>query len=296
MDQKQIYDLILQGMKALSSYYTAPLDEVTSTYGLDIQTLYIGILSAKMFDPDPISIERLRKRNPYNAPAYYRPTLDKLNEDGFLESTPEGGFLLTQQGHILFRRSMSTIYQYLETCKQLSSTEMEELKLLLARLVQAAMLSGDPPGKWTILHSRRLDPGINVASIVKIDQYFTDLIAYRDDAHLATWQHHQVGAHAWDILYRIWNGEAGSFTELRSLIEKRGWTSRETRSALTELINKGWISNTDPYTLTGLGKEIRDESEKTTNVNFFSPWKTLLQTEMLKLEELLEKLLNIVQQ
>ena len=40
--------------------------------------------------------------------------------------------------------------------------------------------------------------------MVRIDQFFSELRAYRDDSHLAAWRGYENNGHAWDILTLLW--------------------------------------------------------------------------------------------
>ncbi|MBI9051087.1 MAG: hypothetical protein JEZ00_16820 [Anaerolineaceae bacterium] len=290
MDAKEIFPLFHQVLMNLAECYTNTVEEEVAASGINARDFYIGILAAKCFDPDPISAERLRKRIPYNAAAYYEATLGKLLEAEFLEAAPEGGYLLNQQGIIIFRRTVSIVYRQMEACTSFSTTVMEDIKHLLAKLVQASLLSDDPPCKWSILHSRRLDPGHNVAAIVKIDQYLSDLTAYRDDAHLASWQQYGVSGHAWDILGIVWQGKAATIAELLPINEKRQWSEVETMAAIAELVKQSWLEKGAGLSLTQKGRSIREEAESLTDQYFFAPWSILSDQEMNRLGELLTTL------
>jgi DNA-binding MarR family transcriptional regulator len=290
MDKREDWELARQIMQCFMAHYVDPMDSAAISMGLEPSNGFLVIIPAYLFEPDPISANRLRKKNPYNSPTYYEEPLLAVKNAGFLDEAPEGGYILNQRGHEAFRKIMDAAYQQMERLFPLPPMKIDELKLLLSKLVQASILSPEHICKWSILHSRRLDPGRNVAPIITIDQYLSDLSSYRDDAHLTSWLSHSIDAHAWDILGVLWQGMASSTADVIDLIDKRRWTEGETRKAINELIRKGWIINGEQLTLTEEGRQVRDNAEELTNKFFFLPWHVLTDIEYKQLCDLLTQL------
>ena len=255
------------------------MDSAALSMGLQPSDGFLVIIPAYLFEPDPISAARLRKRIPYNSPVYYEEHLAAVKDAGFLEEVPEGGYILNQRGHEVFRKIMNAAYQQMEQLSPLLPIKLDELRCLLAKLVQASILSPEPICKWGILHSRRLDPGRGSSPIIAIDQYLSDLSSYRDDVHLAAWSAYSIGAHAWDILGIVWQGTASSFANIIELVRKRRWTESETQTAIDELVEKGWITNGEKLNITDRGQQVREDAEELTDKLFFSPWDTLTDME-----------------
>lgn len=272
------------------AHYGDAMANAAITIGLEPSQCFLVIIPAHLFEPDPISTARLRKKIPYNAPAYYEEPLRAVEKAGFLDVVPEGGYVLNQKGHEALKRIMKAAYQEMERLCPLPPSELDELKFLLARLVQASLLSPEPPGKWSILHSRRLDPGRNASSIILIDQYLADLSTYRDDSHLASWSSYGVNAHAWDVLGVLWQGKASSIADLIELMKPRRWTKSDTRQALQGLVLKGWVSKGEKLGLTEAGRDARENAERLTDRFFFSPWSIFREAEMEQFCELLKQL------
>jgi hypothetical protein len=290
MDEKKIFPLFHKTINSLSNTYNDTVEEEMKKSGLTAVDFYRGILPAKHFDPDPISAQALGIRGPYAAAPYYDKILKNLKESGFFDHAQEGGYFLSRQGHMVFRRIIGEIYRLMDTAPLLKVPEMEELKILLARIVQASLLSSDQPRKWAILHSRRMDPGLNVPPIVSIDQYLTDLLAYRDDVHLQSWIHLDVSAHAWEMFSLIWKGEVKTLEELLIRMEYRMFPNKETLTAINDLIRKGWIEKGNQPKLTEKGREIREAAEELTDQYFYTPWEVLSKQEKTKLGTLLTQL------
>jgi len=287
MNKIETWNLARQVMQRIMGHYWDAMEKAGKSTGLEPSGCFLVIIPAYLFDPDPISAARLRKKIPYNSPAYYEEPLLLVKNAGFIDEAQEGGYILNQRGHEAFRKIMGTVYVQMERFSPLQLVKMEALKLLLAKLVQASILSPGKPGKWSILHSRRLDPGRNAAPTIAIDQYLSDLAAFRDDAHLASWSSRSISAHAWDILGLLWQDMAESTAEVVELVKKRRWTENKTLEAVNELVRKGWITDKGKLTITEGGRIIREDSETLTNEFFFLPWDVLPEIEYKKLGELL---------
>lgn len=276
-------------MRRLMARYTDEMDNAAKSLGLDPPAWY-PIIPAYTFEPDPISVARLRVRVPYNSLAYYEESLSLLRELGCLDEAPEAGHLLNKRGHQAFRRIIAAAYDQMNRLSLLPAGKLQELQQLLARLVQASMVSAEPTCKWNIIYSRRLDPGRGASAIVKVDQYLSDLAAYRDDAHLASWRSYNIGAHAWDILGVVWRREASAVDGLIERLQRRRWTEAESKQAIDDLRKRGWILVEEVLQLTDNGREVRDEAEKLTDRYFFEPWDTFTEAELDRLGGLVKEL------
>jgi hypothetical protein len=269
--------------------YTEDMDSAAKSLGLEPPAWY-SIIPAYTFEPDPISVPRIRVRIPYNSPAYYEESLLSLFELGCFDEVLDGEYLLNERGHEAFESIIHSAYQQMNEIPHLSPDSMEELQHLLYRLVQASLLSDEPTCKWSIIYSRRLDPGRDASAIIKVDQYLSDLTSYRDDAHLASWQSHEISGHAWDILGVIWSGEAASMGEIAERLKSRKWAETESVNAIAELENRGWIVAGEEMCITEQGSAAREKSEELTDQYFFSPWGILSEEELVRLGNLLKEL------
>jgi hypothetical protein len=289
MKHSELWQLARQVTGKLGSWYEGPMEAAIRSMGIEPLDGFRVIMPAYTFEPDPISAGRMRKRSPYNSPAVYETSFHRLRDVGFLAAASEGGYFLTGAGHTAFRNFVGAGYAVMRGLAALPREEMEELRTLLANLVQACILSPEPPGKWSILHSRRLapEPGSDLPCI---EQYISDLGAYRDDCHLASWAPYTVEAHAWDILTCIWSGKASTLADLLEALKRRLWTQEQTRQAVDDLRGRRWISGENQLRLTEQGGRIRDEAEEFTDRYFYAPWETLAVKEHERLCELLAKL------
>ena len=126
---------------------------------------------------------------------------------------------------------------------------------------------------------------------MRIDQYGTDLAAYRDDAHLAAWQPHNIEGHAWEAFTCLWRGEATTLDGLCQKLERRGYCRDEYGQALQDLMWRGWVTEeAGELSVTVLGREIRGAVEEATDQTFYAPWSCLSRGETEELRTLLNLL------
>ena len=162
----------------------------------------------------------------------------------------------------------------------------------LVRLGEAAMSALEPPPHYFMSHKRENYQRFQVLyPLERFVVLFGELAAYRDDAHIATWQAHNIEGHTWEVLTYLWREQTAASAD--TLFEKLGYRSipREVYvQDLRELESRGWAQEeSGAYQLTDEGKRIREDAEALTDRYFFAPWSCLSEME-------LEDLLNLATQ
>ena len=132
---------------------------------------------------------RLHARAAYTNPALQEERLAKGVKLGLLTPTGKGEYHLTNAGHAAVHQLIDAAYVAMAQLKPLPESELRRLLDLLRRLVEASLAAPEPPGKWCLRIARHFDPAGRAGMTPQLDQYLSDLTAYRDDAHLATWNH-----------------------------------------------------------------------------------------------------------
>jgi predicted transcriptional regulator len=219
--------------------------------------------------------------------------LAKATELGFLKAIDEGEYRLSQDGRDLAKKVLSAAYARMEQLDPLGPNDLHYLGVLIHRLVKASYTSPDPPGKWCVTHSRRIDPGENAHILVQIDQGLTDLAAYRDDSHLAAWQPLGFDGPTWETLSLLWQGEVETLDELHERLHFR----RQSRSIYDDALNALHARNLvkrskDKYSISKKGGKLRDEVEKVTDTYFYAPWECLEEEDLETLENLLKLMIE----
>jgi hypothetical protein len=208
---------------------------------------------------------------------------------GLLAPAGAGEYHLTNAGHAAVRQLIDTAYAAMAPLHPLPDADLERLLTLLRRLVEASLAAPEPPGKWCLRIARHYDPAGRAGMAPQLDQYLSDLVAYRDDAHLAAWKPLGVTGQEWETLTHLWHGDIVTLDDLcaRHCV-RRGYACDSYAVALQALIARGWVGEHDgAFRITEQGRRLRDEAEATTDRYFFAPWVILTPSELGALAELL---------
>lgn len=292
MHKTKIWPQVDETLHAIGAHYGPAIDKAAKLAGLD-PTVSNVLIVAQMFDPHPVSAWRLRERSPYTASRRYDERLQMAARLGFLKAVHEGEYRLTELGHRTVRQMFDAAYKALEKLTPLPADDLGRLAGLLRRLVDASLAAPQPPDKWCINLSRRMDPGAPAKPIIMIDQYLSDLNAYRDDAHLAAWQPTELSGAAWETLTYLWRGEAKTIDELAHKLERRGHTREDYEEALNDLAQRSLVKEeSGVYQVTQPGQELRQQAEEKTDSFFYAPWASPTGSELEEMRGLLERLRN----
>ena len=158
------------------------------------------------------------------------------------------------------------------------------------QLVRSCLNTQPPPDIWSIRLSNRLMPPID-SPIPFIEQSFSCLAAYRDDAHLAAWQASGLTATAMEALTYIWRAQVDSLDGLVEHLAQRGHHRQVYVDAVSELRKRIYVTSAQGRLhITQTGQHFRDQVESDTDQYFFKPWSVLKDPATKELERLLLKL------
>jgi DNA-binding MarR family transcriptional regulator len=175
--------------------------------------------------------------------------------------------------------------------KPLSDEELEDLVELLGRIVHTTDDLPTPALKANFNYSRWTDPGQDAPAVIRIDQYATDLLRYRDDAHIGAWHHLGVSGPAWEALTFIKQEDDVNTADALAERLNRGYDADDYKAAVQELVAKGWVrAENGHFVATDKGAEIRETAEVETDRLFYQGWATLSDAEVDKLDDLLGRL------
>ena len=302
----QLWPLALEVLRALGQHYYPVMEGRAREAGMGECDWYL-LLPALTFDPETISAAKLLVRVPFYAPHIYENRLKKLTEFGYLKASapaPDGGayprfeYNLTESGRMTIQWIIQAADVAMQAMHPLSLEDLEYLAGLLGRVVAAAEATPEPPGRWALKLSRRTDHASVAPVVVRIDQYLTDLNAYRDDCILEAWRKHPAtrdpSPPAWEIFTQLWKAsqvkpEPGyTLDVLAQIFERRGHARRVYSEALRSLSRLGWVhADKTNYRLTEPGFQARQDAEVRIDQLFYIPWKTLEPAELADLKELL---------
>jgi hypothetical protein len=289
MKDLDLWPLVWGALDALTAHYGPAIDNAAAELGIPVGEWYGWLMAARIFEPEPVSAPRLRVRSAYTAPAKLESALAKGAQLGLLETVKDGEYHLTDAGRSGVQHLIKTAYGAMSSLQPLPQSELLRLAGLLQRIVLASLAAPEPPGKWCLRIARHYDPGDDAAVMERLDQYLSDLVAYRDDAHLAAWQPYGVSGQAWETLTLLWLGSVKTLDELcEKLAARRGFAREDYAAAVQELMARGWITeDADGYSVTDSGRVLRQEGETRTNGYFYGPWGRLSEAEVSELRDLL---------
>ena len=293
MDNKNlrnIWPAMIETAHALGAHYRPAMERTAQQHGL-APAEYGVLLVALMFAPHPVAVWNLRLRGPYTSAGRYDERLRQAARLGYFKVPHEGEYRLTDLGQRTAQRLLDAASRAMSRLAPVPGAESHRLAELLHRLVVASAAAPEPPGTRNLSLSRRLDPDEKANVIVRLDQSFSDLNAFRDDSHLAAWQPCGLNAIAWEALTFAWRGEAHTPDELFAKLPNRGHSRDDYAQALADLAARGLAkADSGTYALTRKGQALRQKAEEQTDQYFYAPWKVLSEGEVDELSSLLEQL------
>lgn len=290
MSLKDLYPAIEAAYHALEPLYAPSLQEGCVSAGLSGPEFYL-LLALPSFHPDPVNAKILQIRGAYTSLERYEFLLKSLQSKNLLESIGDQSYALTNVGQRTIKEILQPVYAALSGIQALSVTEMMDLASRLKEYTDACLTAPEPPGTWCIQHTRRITPEAGASMMVRIEQFLTELTAFRDDAHLAAWRSYEISGHAWDILTLLWVEKSLPVDEVNAKLKRRGNTLEQTLTAVNQLSKKGWaVLNEEKIAqISPFGIEIRQIAEETTNRYYYMPFKAFSDTEVKQTIELLTK-------
>jgi len=277
MDKSDLWPITLDAMMALGMQYVPMMDRAAKKAGVE-REIWGLLLTALGFDPETISNAKLQVRTPYQE---HTKRLADAAEQGLLAPVGEDEYRLTEAGNEIAQQVILAAYVHLESLMPLRSPALHYLLVLLRQVVRASHVSPVPPDKWCITHSRRFDPGENASRLIQVDQYLSDLAAYRDDAHLSAWQPLGFDGPTWETLTLIWRGEVDTLDALHEKLSHRQHPRETYETALESLTERTLVRvDSGVYRITPEGETLRQEAEDLTDQYFYAPWECLIEEDL----------------
>jgi hypothetical protein len=252
------------------------------------------LLTAYATDPEPLSAVAFYRRFPYGRPENREPVFQALVTKDMLTTGGEREYRLTADGRKVAIHLLGVFYDRLREMMPhvtagVGEPELRQLAQLFDLIVEAALKS--PVANWGTRTSHRIVPPTDAVALAYIDQCLDDFNAFRDDAHLAAWQPHNVSGHAWEFFTFLWRGEVATAAQMAEKATTRGYTAQDYEVAAAELQQRSWLQpGTNGYEVTGAGRQIRQQAEQLTERYFFAPWLSLTNDELTEVRDLTSRL------
>lgn len=234
------------------------------------------LVQAAEFEPEPLSVERLRVRAIWSSERIVAALLDLMASEGWLDRRGNDYHLLPE-GQRLKTELQARPARVLDAlAPALNAATVERLEALLGQVVTNALHSPTPPGTWCLRYSNRRAPAASGSALHKLFHHCSDLNAFRDDAHMASWRGHQVAGYVWEAFRYVYRAQAHDADALGSQLAYRGYSREDFAGALDTLAGRGWIATqSGAYHVTEAGRTVQAEAEALTNDYFYGAWRQL---------------------
>lgn len=253
------------------------------------------MVQAAEFVPEPLSVERFRKRAVYSAPNLTLALLELLASEKWLDRKGND-YYLTDEGHKIVERLTNRRITPFVGFAPLPHAELQQFIDLCQRVIDACLTTPEPPSTWCIAHSRNRAPQGDVPLMAQYIQFASDFNAFRDDAHMAAYGSHDVEGHVWEGFMYIATEQAQNAADLYQHLAYRGFYTEDWQSALDNLCGRGWLSlSNGNYAITDAGQTVRKDVEQKTDAYFFASWDVLTDAEFDELTSLMQKLSDTCQ-
>ncbi|WP_374688035.1 hypothetical protein [Promineifilum sp.] len=228
------------------------------------------LIQAAEFDPEPLTVERLRVRDIYASERIVAALLEVMAAEKWFDRRGDEYFLRFE-GRAALDRIRANRARRLAALR-LPAEPLTRLERRLRDLLDRSLLSGDPPGTWSLTHSRRRAPADDASAAECLFQYVADFNAFRDDCHMASWRGLGVEGYVWEA-FSLVAGGAPTADALFEALPYRGYSATDYAAALEELRARGWISQSESgWQLTDDGRAVRATVEAQTDAYFYAPW------------------------
>lgn len=232
------------------------------------------LIQAAEFDPEPLSVARLRVRDIYASERIVAALLEVMAAERWLDRHGDD-YYLRAEGRAVLDRIRANRTRRLRALT-LPDEPLTRLERALRGVIDRSLVSGDPPGTWSLAHSRRRAPTDDAPPAEKVFQYVADVNAFRDDCHMAAWQPLGVSGRVWETFGLVADGAAVSPDALFDALCYRGYSVADYAAALDELSARGWAAPAaDGWQLTDNGRAVRAAAEQRTDAAFYAPWNHL---------------------
>jgi len=283
------FNRIQQTAQSFGPHYQDAMQGFLQEAGYQRGDWFVSFLAFGL-DPAPLTAVFFNSMYPYGNITNHEATLAGTAERGYLAQESDG-YRLTDNGRLYIEKFYEVTGAALTAVSLPTPNQTDKIAALLARIVAATTIAAEPVEKPQFLLSRRSDPGTNNSALLRIDQYLTDLIRFRDDAHIAAWEKEGVDGKTWETFTTVWRGQAKTAVTLAERFAGRGHDEAAYTTALEHLTALGWIEEgEDGYTITPVGDKLRQEVEALTNTYFFTGWSALSDDEAVELDTMLAEL------
>jgi len=266
-----------EAVQAIGQTYMPHIETMREARGWDWWDFSLA-QAAVAAEPNALTAERVLARIPYMSAATVDEVLAHAADHGALVRAGEGAYRASDAAAVVRRGTVDALIEGVRQVADRTPAGADRLAELLWRQV-AGCLATDIPAPSLAL-GRAFDPGPDAPPLARVRRYLQDLIAFRDDAHLAAWRGYGVPGHEWEVFSHvwaenIWGDPVRTAAQAAEKLGFRGYAEADYAAALDRLVARGWLAKADDgnYQLTSAGRYVRAEAEAATDRNYWEPWR-----------------------
>lgn len=289
MDDLLLWKQMRESWMKIEASFDPAIKPIVAESELNIRE-WMLLIAALTFEPEETTPSHLLVRGPYTSSDQYLSRLENAADRGYLENRSNNSFRLSDKGREAVLNFIKVAREAMVAAALLPVEDARTLIELLECLVKNSLDTPPPPNTWSIKLSYKLMPAYEPA-MPYIEQAISCLSAYRDDAHLASWQSSGLSAIALESLTLIWRGQVSTLHQLTEKLAFRGHPDKVYRDAMAELRAHDYISGfQNVMRVTEEGKLFRDRVEASTDHYFFAPWSCVNADEKEQMAEILKQI------
>jgi hypothetical protein len=147
----------------------------------------------------------------------------------------------------------------------------------------------EPREKPAFALSLRFERDASAPIVARIRRRLIDLLAFYDDAHLATRLPHEASGLLWETFTYIWQGDANTASDLAKQLSYRNYDETDYATALDALDRRGWIVPLDGghYAVKPQAAQMRQQVEGTTDRLFEAAFAELSSADTTEFKQLM---------
>ena len=242
------------------------------------------LIQAAEFDPEPLSVARLRVRDIYASERIVAALLEVMAAERWFDRRGDD-YHLRAEGRAVLDRIRANRSRRLSALP-LPAEPMTRLERALRDVIDRSLAAGDPPGTWSLAHSRRRAPADDAPPAEKLFQYVADINAFRDDCHMAAWRPRGMAGYVWEAFGLVADGTGPTADALFQALPYRGYSVADYAAALDDVAARGWVApSNDGWQATDAGRAVRAAAEERTDDAFYAPWAHLSAAEVLAIRD-----------
>lgn len=288
-DRRALVDLLPQFLMRRRRGWTA-LNTVLSAFGLERPAFFLLQAIVQELDRGMGMSEAELRAHLFNPYSTYNPIFDYLPalvDKGYLRVEDER-YAVTVRGHDVIMEIEHAARDYVASLQPLPPDDLVQLADALSTIAERLSSAAEPADKTHGARLQRLPIPTDSPPMVRLEHAVFGLWTARDDAHNAAWRAAGFDGPPFDLLTRVWTGEA---TTLQQLKEAVAHTQRpqDVARGIEALIARDYLRRDgERLQLTPRGQATRDAVEAETDRIYFAPWPPFSAEELAWLRQTLQ--------